>query len=276
MFELPECATLARQMTESLRGKTVRRGRLGNSPHKFVWYNRKPAEFERLTRGKMVGAARARGGWMFVPLEPGYVLTFGECGGQMLFHGPGSAQPAKYHLLLEFDDGSALSVMTRMWGAMELHEQGRELERKYVKDMRPTPLDPEFTFDYFSRLVGDLRTGKKRSAKALITQEQLIPGLGNSIAQDILFRAGLHPRHPIGEMSQTQERRLYDAIMSTVREAVAKGGRSDEFDLHGRPGGYQRVMDSKAAGTPCPQCGARIEKSAYLGGSCYFCPDCQI
>jgi formamidopyrimidine-DNA glycosylase len=276
MFELPECATLARQMAESLRGKTVKHGRMGNSPHKFVWYNRESAEFERLSRGKIVGAARARGRWMFVPLEPGYVLTLGECGGRLLFHPAGSPRPAKYHLLIEFDDGSALSLLTQMWGAMELHEQGRELERKYVKDMRPTPLDPEFTFGYFSRLIDELLTGEKRNAKGLLTQEQLIPGLGNSIAQDILFRAGLHPRHPIGELRKAQLRRLYNSIMKIVREAVAKGGRSDEYDLHGRPGGYRRVMDSKAVGKPCPECGARIEKIAYLGGACYFCPRCQI
>ena len=81
MFELPECANLARQMGKTLRGKVVKRGRLGNSPHKFVWYNRKPAEFERLTRGKTIGTATAKGRWMFVPLEPGYVLVLGECGG---------------------------------------------------------------------------------------------------------------------------------------------------------------------------------------------------
>ena len=40
MFELPEFVTLARQMNDTLRGKTIRRGQLGNSPHKFVWYNR--------------------------------------------------------------------------------------------------------------------------------------------------------------------------------------------------------------------------------------------
>jgi formamidopyrimidine-DNA glycosylase len=32
MFELPEIATLARQMNEALLGKTIRRGQLGNSP----------------------------------------------------------------------------------------------------------------------------------------------------------------------------------------------------------------------------------------------------
>jgi formamidopyrimidine-DNA glycosylase len=276
MFELPECVTLARQMNETLRGKNVQRGRLGNSPHKFVWYNRKPAEFERLTKGKKVGAATAKGRWMLVPLEPGYVLVLGECGGRLLYHQPGADLPAKYHLLLQFEDESALSVTTQMWGAMELFEQGREKERKYIKGMRPTPVDKEFTFRYFSGLVDELLAGEKRSVKGLLTQEQLIAGLGNSVAQDIMFRAGLHPRHLIADLSPAQRRTLHEATIKTVREVVARGGRSDELDLFGKPGGYERIMSSKTAGKPCPKCGAKIQKIAFLGGACYFCAKCQV
>jgi formamidopyrimidine-DNA glycosylase len=276
MFELPECVTLARQMSETLRGKIIERGRLGNSPHKFVWYNRKPAEFERLTKAKSVGAAAARGRWMFVPFEPGYVLVLGECGGRLLYHEPGTDLPAKYHLLIEFEDKSALSVTTQMWGAMELFEQGRERERKYIKGMRPTPVDKEFTFRCFSGLVDELLGGEKRSVKGLLTQDQLIPGLGNSVAQDIMFRARLHPRRTIAELSPAQRRTLYDAIVKTVREVVARGGRSDELDLFGKPGGYIRIMSSKTAGKPCPECGAKIQKVAFLGGTCCFCPKCQL
>ncbi len=275
MFELPECTTLVRQMNETLRGKTIERGQLGNSPHKFVWYNRKPAEFERLTKGKKVGAAAARGRWMMVPLEPGYVLVLGECGGRLLYHEPGAALPGRYHLLIQLADKSSLSVTTQMWGAMELFEQGRERERKYIKGMRPTPVDKEFTFRYFSGLVDELLQGEKRSVKGLLTQEQLIPGLGNSVAQDIMFRAGLHPRRPIAELSPAQRRTLHDAVVKTVREVIARGGRSDELDLFGHPGRYERLMSAATAGKPCPNCGMKIEKIAFLGGACYLCPKCQ-
>ena len=275
MFELPECVTLTRQMNQVLRGKVVKRGRLGNSPHRFVWYNRKPAEFERLARGKTVGAAMARGRWMFVPLEPGYVLVLGECGGRLLFHERGATRPGRYHLLLDFEDETGLSVATQMWGAMELFEKGRERERKYIKGMRPTPVDREFTFRYFSGLLDELLQGEKRSVKGLLTQEQLIPGLGNSVAQDIMFRAGLHPRRPIADLSPAQRRKLHTAVAKTVRDIITRGGRSDELDLFGMPGRYERIMSSRTAGKPCPECGTRIEKIAYLGGACYFCRKCQ-
>lgn len=275
MFELPEMITFARQMNQTLASKVVLQGSLGNSPHKFVWYNRTPDEFAALTRGKRTGAASNRGRWLFLPLEPGYVLVLGECGGRILYHPAGEELPKKYHLLLKFDDGSALSAMTQMWGAMELYEQGQELNRQYIRGMRPTPLDPGFTFEYFAALVDELSRGEKRSAKGLLTQEQLIPGLGNSIAQDILFRAGLHPKHPVDSLNAVQQRLLYEAIQETAKEVIAQGGRSDETDLFNRPGGYRRIMDKDAAGRPCPVCGAIVEKIQYLGGACYFCPRCQ-
>jgi formamidopyrimidine-DNA glycosylase len=275
MFELPEYVTLARQMNEVLRGKTIRRGQLGNSPHKFLWYNRTHDEFERLTVGKTVGEARAKGRWLFVPLEPGYVLLLGECGGKVLYHAAGSRRPKKYHLYITFDDDAFLTATTQMWGAMELYEQGEEQNREYVKGMRTTPLEPQFTFDYFSGLIDDLVEGKKRSAKALLTQDQLIPGLGNAIAQDILFRARLHPRHPIADLSRGQRQALYGAIVDTVREVIDQGGRYDEFDLYGNRGGYLRIMDKNALGRPCPECGGEVEKIQYLGGSCYVCANCQ-
>ncbi len=276
MFELPEYTVLAKQINKTLVGKTIRKGSLGNSPHKFVWYNRKPDEFTRLTRGKVVGRARVQGRWLIVPLKPGYNLVLGECGGKILFHPADSELPEKYHLWLEFDDGSSLTVTTQMWGAMELFEEGKEQERQYIKDMRHTPVERAFTFSYFSRLVDELLKGEKRSTKSLLTQDQLIPGLGNASAQDILFQARLLPRRPLSELSPGQRQDLYDATVHTVREIIDKGGRNDEIDLFGRPGGYVRLMDSTAAGKPCPECGTKVQKIQYLGGACYFCPKCQV
>jgi len=57
-------------------------------------------------------------------------------------------------------------------------------------------------------------------------------------SQDILFRAGLHHRHPNRHPNR-------------------------------------HPMDSRAAGQPCPACGTPVEKIQYLGGVCYFCPHCQ-
>jgi formamidopyrimidine-DNA glycosylase len=275
MFELPEIITLAGQVTETLRGRKIKKGQLGNTPHKFVWYNCSHEEFSRLTKGRTVGSARAKGKWLFIPLEPGYLLLLGEFGGKLLYHPAEAKLPKKYHLYLSFEDDSFLTATTNMWGAMELYEQGYEQNRQYIKDMRPTPVEPAFTFDHFRDLMGEHEGGKKWSVKALLTQDQMIPGLGNAIAQDILFRARLHPKHAVQDLSPAQARMLYAAILDTVNAVIDQGGRYDEFDLFNQRGEYVRLMDKNAVGNPCPVCGGEIKKIQYLGGACYFCPKCQ-
>jgi formamidopyrimidine-DNA glycosylase len=275
VFELPELTTIARQMNDVLAGKTVREGRLGNTPHKFVWYDRTHDEFARLTPGAVVGQARARGKWLFVDLKPDYVLRLGEWGGRILYHEPLANEPPKYHLLLAFEDGSLLTATTQMWGGVDLCDKGHELEGTYVQDMRVTPVEPEFTWEYFDTLADAAGSGGKRSVKGLLTQEQLIPGLGNAIAQDIMFAAGLSPKRPIRGLSPAEMRQLYEAVVKTVADVTAAGGRDDEVDLLARPGGYHRLMSAKSAGTPCPRCGATVEKLQYMGGACYVCPECQ-
>ena len=275
MFELPEVTLLARQINSTLKGKAVRTGNLGNSPHKFVWYNRTEEEFASLVAGKVVGEAFSQGRWLFIPLEPGFILLFGEFGGKLLCHQAGEKPPKKVHLQVDFEDGSCLTEFTQMWGAMELYSAADVWERKYVKNMRTPPLDDNFTFEYFSQLIEDASRVQKTSAKGLLTQNQLIPGLGNACAQDILFNARVHPRQNIAEMPAETHQNLYHAIQTTLTAIIEGGGRYDEVDLFGKPGGYIRMMDKNAVGKPCPVCGTPIEKFAYLGGACYVCPACQ-
>ena len=122
-----------------------------------------------------------------------------------------------------------------MWGAMELYEKGEEGKRKYVEGMKITPIEDEFTYEYFSTLIDALSEEGKKSVKGLLTQDQTIPGLGNAIAQDILFKACLHPKHPIDDLNKEQRQKLYNTIIQTIHEIIEKGGRYDEYDLYNNP-----------------------------------------
>jgi formamidopyrimidine-DNA glycosylase len=141
--------------------------------------------------------------------------------------------------------------------------------------MKVTPIEKEFSFKYFSNLIDSLLKEGKRSVKELLTQDQLIPGLGNAITQDILFKARLNPKFPISELDESKRKKLHDEIIARVNEVIEKGGRYDETDLYNNTGRYVRILDKNAFSNPCPVCGKNIEKMQYLGGTCYFCPVCQ-
>ena len=53
------------------------------------------------------------------------------------------------------------------------------------------------------------------------------------------------------------------------------GGRDSERRLYGSRGRHVRILDSKARGKTCPQCGTPIEKTQDLGGAIYSCPTSQ-
>jgi formamidopyrimidine-DNA glycosylase len=145
-----------------------------------------------------------------------------------------------------FEDGSSLSATTQMWGAMGLYETGKELERKYIKGMRPTPIDPEFTAAHLSALIGECAAEGSRSVKGLLTQDQLIPGLGNALAQDIMFKAKLHPRQPVADLNKARIRHLHKTIVGTVNEAIRLGACAPSFQppFWESPGGGMAGRDS--------------------------------
>jgi len=98
---------------------------------------------------------------------------------------------------------------------------------------------------------------------------------GNGCLQDILFRARVDPRRKVATLSAKEKRALFRALRDTLEQAIAQNGRDCERDAYGNRGGYKPLMDRNTKGTPCPECGTTIEKIQYLGGSCYFCSNCQ-
>ena len=105
--------------------------------------------------------------------------------------------------------------------------------------------------------------------------EQRIPGLGNGCLQDILFRAGVHPKRRLETLRETERTRRFHSVKNTLREMADQGGRDTEKDLMGQSGGYQTYLSAKTWRGACPFCGGAIIRQAYLGGNVYFCIRCQ-
>ena len=64
-------------------------------------------------------------------------------------------------------------------------------------------------------------------------------------------------------------------IKETLENMISEGGRDTEKDLLGNPGGYHCILSKNTCHELCPRCGGKIIKEAYLGGSIYYCRDCQ-
>ena len=275
MIELPEAILLARQMNQELHGKQIAMCERGNSPHKFAFYNHTPEEYARTLAGRTIGTALEHGGCILLRTEPDYQLVLGGGGERILLHQDGSARPAKVQFLLEFTDGTSLTVTVQMWGNLQLMTDAEVLADQHLGPRRVSPISADFTPEYFDYLFSALDKADPRSLKYFLISQPGVWGLGNGYLQDILYRARLHPRHRATSLSKHERRALHKTVRDTLQQAVDQGGRDTEYDLHNRPGSYHRILDASSVGMPCRRCGAPIQKASFLGGMVYFCPHCQ-
>jgi formamidopyrimidine-DNA glycosylase len=273
MLEIPEAIVLARQLNQTIKGRTIQKVVAAASEHKFAWYFGEPSAYDVLLRGRTVEKTEPYGGRVDISAQ-GAALHFGD-GVVLRYYGPGEKLPDKHQLLIIFNDGAALIGTVAMYGGLWAFPAGAMDENPYYKAAREAvpPLSDQFDYDYFLTLFTEKCL--KKSAKAFLATEQRIPGLGNGVLQDILLNAKIHPKKKIKTLSDKQRRDLFDSMKSTLSAMVDGGGRDTERDLFGDPGGYQTKLSKKTFQKPCPHCGGVIKKTNYMGGSIYFCESCQ-
>lgn len=273
MIELPEGVTLARQLNETVRGRTVEWAVAGQSPHGFAFYSQDASTYGDVLEDRRLGEARPLGSIVEIPLGEDLSLAIND-GIAMRYLAPGKPEPPKHQLYIALDDGSALVCTVRMYGGMILFDPATYDSPYYLVALeKPSPLSEGFDEAYFEDLLA--RSKPKLSAKAFLATEQRIPGLGNGVLQDILFAARIHPKKPIGELSSEQTEALFHSVKTLLQAMTDQGGRDVEKDLFGKAGGYPTQLSSKTYKQPCPVCGGEILRQAYMGGNVYFCPTCQ-
>jgi formamidopyrimidine-DNA glycosylase len=273
MIELPEGFVLAKQLESALRGKKIASVKANSSPHKFAWFHGDPALYDALFAGRTVDGAFSYGGKLHIRLSGDAGFMFCD-GVNLRYYTDAASLPVKHQLLLAFDDGTFLTGTVQMYGGIYGFEGALDNMYDRLAREKPDVLSDGFTLDYFLSLR-DNALKPKHSAKAFLATEQRIPGLGNGVAQDILFHARISPKRDIATLTPDETARLYDAVRSTIAEMIEKGGRNVEKDLYGNPGGYETVMSANTYMFPCPRCSGTVKKEAYMGGSVYYCPACQ-
>ena len=273
MIEIPEAIVLSRQLNETITGKKIAGVIAAGSPHKFAWFFGEPSEYDALLRGRMIGKTAAYGCRVEIEAE-GAFLHFGD-GVILRYYEAGEKLPAKHQLLITFDDDTALVGTVAMYGGLWAFPEGAMDDNFYyvaAKNAVP-PLSEAFDYAYFQTLFSE--KSLKMSAKAFLATEQRIPGLGNGVLQDILLNAKIHPKKKMDTMSDEQRRGIFDSVKSTLAAMTDGGGRDTERDLFGNQGGYKTRLSKHNSLLLCPDCGGAVKKEAYMGGSVYFCENCQ-
>jgi formamidopyrimidine-DNA glycosylase len=278
-IELPEAKILAEQMNKQLRGKRVKSCYLQDYERlqRIGMMDKDTKSFDQLVDRK-IKFVTSRGNVILVKLNNGMNLILApEYGGKIFYHISGKTVPKKFHLKVDFSDDTALTVRLTSMGLIHAVKDN-DLERSYVykRDFNTkilSPIDEEFTFERFSKLLAD---NNRMLKSVLVGKNAVVVGLSNSAFQDILYRARLHPKRKASELIKDKRRALYDAIRLVLQERIRLKGKDQFYDLHGNQGGYTPSMGPNMKHKTCPVCGTPIEKLSVGGGHTYFCPKCQV
>jgi formamidopyrimidine-DNA glycosylase len=287
MPELPEAEVVARELRASIVGAILKDCWVGRPDivrhglETIDWYRGgRVVDVER--RGKSVALAVERGE------ERRYLVAELGMTGLLLFRAPDQSYQKHTHLVLTLEAGwqsqpgrrraSCSSPVTelRYWNP-------RRFGRVHLVDMagfarystRRFGCDPlTVTPDAFISLI----KARRGRIKALLLHQQRLAGIGNIYANEILYRAGVHPHAHGAQLSCKAISRLYHAMQTVLNEAIAADGSSirDFLTPNGTTGRFQeRHQVYNKAGLPCPAgCGRRI-KRLVTERSSFFCPHCQ-
>ena len=272
MIELPESATIARQAAQMLIGRTVTEVYGATHLHKFTFFSGTPDEYKEMLIGRRVESVIGKGIFVELCFDQEIHLSIFD-GINMRYGKPENTIPAKYQLLITFDDNSFISFTTSMYGGIYAFRHTLDNKYRTLSLQSISPLSEAFGEAYFINLIAAEK--KDISAKAFLATEQRIPGLGNGVLQDILFNASIHPKRKLFSLSETEKADLFHSMKTTLQAMTDGGGRDTETDFLGNRGQYKCSLSKNTYEYPCPRCSGRIVKEAYLGGSVYYCQDCQ-
>lgn len=271
MLELPEVLSRAKELNAVLAGKTVSNVLPPSSPHKFCWFTTPLDECAAELNGHAFQSAEGFG--IYLEMDFGGVCLCINDGVNLRLLAPGEKRPAKYQLLIEFADGTALVFSVAMYGGICIHHGDWENEYYRASRERVSPLSDAFTPEYFDSLIASVKPSA--SIKALLATQQRIPGLGNGTLQDILLNARIHPKRKVSTLTAAEKSDLHRAIQSTLSAMTEQCGRDTEKTISGTPGGYKTMLSKNTLTAGCPHCGSPIAKETYMGGAIYYCQHCQ-
>jgi formamidopyrimidine-DNA glycosylase len=182
----------------------------------------------------------------------GTLVVDGQSGVDELIYAPKRHQPRWDRFALSFEDGGSLVVQDpRRLGGVTLDP---DLSR----------LGPDAASLGPAALAGALR-GSEAPLKARLLDQSKIAGVGNLIADEVLWRAGLSPLRPAGSLSPAEVRRLHRHLHRTIDDMMARGG-SHLGDL----------MEERHRGGRCPRDGTELVRSTAGGRTSYWCPTHQL
>ncbi|MBV9320690.1 MAG: Fpg/Nei family DNA glycosylase [Mycobacterium sp.] len=121
--------------------------------------------------------------------------------------------------------------------------------------------------------LAGLLAGNSGRIKTVLTDQQVIAGIGNAYSDEILHVAKISPFATAGKLTSEQVAVLHDAMVSVLTDAVSRSVGQQAAMLKGEKRSGLRVH--ARTGLPCPVCGDTVREVSFADKSFQYCPACQ-
>lgn len=229
MPELPEVEHARRLVERLVVGRRITAVRCADD--EIVFAGVTPRAMERALDGRVVVASRRRGKqlWWELDQRPWPLLHFGMTGQlvtpaadplRLAAHGKRAFDrgwpPRFWKLLLELDDGTRLAMTNaRRLGRIRLqHDPEHELP------IAALGFDPLDALPPAAAFAAELRA-RKGVLKAVLLDQGFVAGIGNWMADEILYQAKIDPRRRGTALTPAEARRIHAALAHVVEVACA-------------------------------------------------------
>lgn len=231
---------------------------------------------KKKVEGRKLTKADQHGKWLFLRLDEAgdedkddharrrLVMHFGMSG--TLRYGKDEGDlPEHTAIVFRFDDGRRLCyVCPRKLGKVALTD---DIDTWLIDH----DVGPDARAIMEDTFVARLR-GHNGMIKTALMDQSKMAGIGNEMADEILFHTHIHPETPADSLERRRLEWLYHTTQSVLQEAIdALHGGKDGDVLGHYP---QEWMVSHRDDMECPRCGGAIENEKVGGRSTYFCLSC--
>jgi formamidopyrimidine-DNA glycosylase len=276
MPELPEVEALARYLGDELTGRTVERADLAT----FSALKTFDPTLDAL-RGRSVESTGRLGKWLLVNFgddpQPLWLCVHLARGGWVRWKPDAAPPPGRpkggksgLALRLVLDGGGLIDITeagTEKRLAVHVARDPHDVER--IAELGVDPLSDEFT----PEALGALLKEHVGQIKKVLTDQEVIGGVGNAYSDEALHVAKLSPFKNSSKLSDEEVARLHGAIVGVMRSATERAVGLGASELKGEKKLGLRVHGRK--GEACPECGDTIREVSFATSSLQYCATCQ-
>lgn len=281
MPELPEVQTTVNGLNRKVKGRKILKV---SSAYKSPFYKNKEEiknpiffkKFKKLVEGQKIIKAERRAKNILIHLSNKHsILVHMKMTGHFVYDRP-QTPFVRLDLTLDNKKHLVLSDMRKFAKVTCLETTGLN-NSLHLKPLGPEPLDPSFKFKAFN-----LRLMKKPGGriKQVLLDQSIVAGIGNIYADEILWRASVHPASRVGKIPEKNLRLMFKYLKILLKKGIALGGDSmdDYRNIDGEKGSFQTKHRAyQKHGNKCLKkgCSGVLKKTRIGGRGTHFCPKHQ-